>query len=181
PLRRRSHAAISDADVLYRAVLVQREPEGAQRGGDILVAPLGDFVDGEFLALGRQRHLNLLHEFTCAPVLLAIGDEEILQRNGAALHALAQRQPRTQRDQRRRSVANGRTVGDVSADRAHIAHLFATYAGYQLPKRRDAPGQGGESLAVGNAGSDGNDAVALRDRLEPVQPADEDDGRDLAH
>src|SRR5690606_11254431 len=106
---------------------------------------------------------------------------EILQRNGAALHALAQRQPRTQRDQRRRSVANGRTVGDVSADRPHIADLFTTNAGYQLPKRRDAPGQGSESLAVGNAGSDGNDAVVLRDRLEPVQPADEDDGRDLAH
>ena len=58
PLRRRRHAAIGDADRRDRAVLGERQMEGAERRRDVLVAALGDLVDGEMRALGRHRHLR---------------------------------------------------------------------------------------------------------------------------
>ena len=122
-----------------------------------------------------------LDEFARPAVLLAIGDEEILQRDRAALLAPSQGQPRAERDEGRRRVADRRTVGDVAADRTHVAHLLAADAVEQRPQRRDALCQYRERLAVGRAGADGDDAVLLGNAAQSVQPADEDGRRDVAH
>src|SRR6185312_12829332 len=92
---------------------------------DVLVAPLGDLVDLQPLALRQRRHEYTLDELARLPVLLAVGDEIILEFHLAPLAAAPQRDPRAKRDQRRRRVTDRRAVGDVAADRTHIAHLRA--------------------------------------------------------
>ena len=67
--------------------------ERAERRGDVLVAPLGDLVDGELRCPWPAPARHRLDEFARLAVLLAIGDEEVLQRDRPPLLALAQRQP----------------------------------------------------------------------------------------
>ena len=80
----------------------------------------------------RAGHKHALDEFARLAVLLAVGDEEILKRDGAPFRALAQGHRRTERNQRRRRVPDRRAVGDVAADRAHVAHLLAADAGDEI-------------------------------------------------
>jgi hypothetical protein len=82
PLRCRRHAAIGDTDIGHGTVPGQIEEKRAEGCGDVLVAALGDLVDGELRSLGRHRHMHGLDEFARLPVLLAVGDEvfEIVRR-----------------------------------------------------------------------------------------------------
>ena len=60
-----------------------------------------------------------------AAILLAVAQEEILERDGAALASAAEREPGAERDEGGRHVADRRAVGDIAADRAGVADLDA--------------------------------------------------------
>ena len=145
-LRRRRHAAEGDADRRHRAVVGQRQMEGAERGRDVLVAALGDLVDGKKRALRRAP--------AHAPprrIRPAAGPACHRRRRSPRAGSCAASAPlrsvsgRAERDQRRRRVADRRAVGDVAADRAHVAHLLAADAVEQRPERRDALRQEAEA------------------------------------
>src|SRR5690606_10785160 len=122
--RGRRHAAEGDARAGDRAVLDGEVETGSDRG-DVLVPAFGYLV-GRVEASGlRARHGDRLDEFAGCAVLLAVGDEELLERDLAPRLALAERDAGPEGDQRRRRVADGRTVGDVAADGTGIAHLPA--------------------------------------------------------
>ncbi len=95
--------------------------------------------------------------------------------------SLAQCQRRAERDQRRRHVSDRRAVGDVAADRAHVAHLVATDPVDQFPQRRNARRQRGEGIRVADACPDRDDAVLFLDRPQFVEMSDEDRRGDVAH
>ena len=58
------------------------------------------------------------------PVLLAVFDEEILDSDPAPRGPLAQCYRRAERNQRGRCVADRRAIGDIAADRSHVADLL---------------------------------------------------------
>ena len=86
--------------------LVERQVEGAEHGGDVLVAALADLVDGELVGLNRIGNEYALDEFARPAILPAIGDEEVLEPQHARAFGRAQLDRRAQRDQRRRRVAD---------------------------------------------------------------------------
>ncbi len=131
PLRRARHAAKGDPDVgnLFR---VQPEGEGAHHGRDVLVEALGHLVGTKAqtrLRLGQDDALDELGRFA---VLLAVLDEEALQRQLAPLVAAPEHDPGTGRDQGRGAVADRRAVGDVAADGAYVPDLLATEPAEEL-------------------------------------------------
>ena len=95
------------------------------------------------------------------PVLLAVGDEEILERHLAPLVAVPQDDRRAERDQRRRRVADRRAIGDVAADRARVADLLAGDAVPELAQLREAPDDRAVRLGVGDARAERQRAVGL--------------------
>src|SRR5690606_15325069 len=130
--------------------------------------------------LARHRHRHLLHELARLTVLPAVGDEIVFKPYGAPALTFAQGKRAAQRDQRRRRVADGRAVGDVAADGAHVAHLLAADALDQVPKRRYLPRKRRQRLAVGDAGADLDPAGAHLDAGEAGEIADEDDRGNIA-
>ena len=85
------------------------------------------------LALGEtRRRLDRDNEFPGTAILLSVAEKEILQRQRRCAQPSAHH-PGAQRDQRRREIANRRSVGDVAADgaadlhprRAEATHHFA--------------------------------------------------------
>ena len=90
------HTAKSDARLGDPAVL-DCDIEGAKNGGDVLVMAFGEFPHPEPIGLARQG--DGFEEFSGAPILLAIGAEEIFKRDVAAGCALAQMKARAQGDQ----------------------------------------------------------------------------------
>ena len=97
----------------------------------------------------KTRHEDRFDELARRAVLLAVGEEEILQRDLPPLGPAPQRQPRVERDQRRRQVADRRAVGDVAADRAGVADLDGGEAAHQLAEIGMEPGErrGGVAMA----------------------------------
>ena len=168
---RAGHAAEGDADVGHPPLAVQRQPEGAADGGDVLVEALGDLVGTELHPRRRLGQDHRLHEFALAAVLLAVFDEEILQRQFARLVAAPQPQGGAAGDQGRRRVADGGAVGDVAADGAHVAHLLRPDAADQLAEigieRRDPL----RRVAVGDAGPDHQRIAAILDPPQVAHPA----------
>ena len=110
----------------------------------------------------------------CA-VLLAVGQEEVFERHGAAFAALAQHQLGAERDQRGGHVADRGAVGDIAADRARVADLQAADAADQLAQIGMEAGERVLRLGIAHARAD---REAVRRLLDPPQigdVADEDD------
>src|SRR5215475_4163641 len=116
------HAAEADADVGDPA-LRELQVEGAEAGGDVLVEALGDLVAGEAPRRIGAGQTDALDELAGPAVLLAVIEEEILQRDLAPLAAPAQHQAGTESDQRRRAVADRGAIGDVAAHGPAITDL----------------------------------------------------------
>src|SRR5690242_3920220 len=96
------HAAEADADI-GDAAAVELQVEGAEAGGDVLVEALGDLVAGEAPRRIGAGQADALDELAGPAILLAVVEEEILQRDLAPLAAPAQHQAGAERDQRRRA------------------------------------------------------------------------------
>src|SRR3546814_14120247 len=78
-----------------------------------------------------------------AAVLPAVGEEEVLQRQGAPLPAPQQMQDGAGGDEQRRRIADRRAVGDVAAEGADIADLHRAEAAGRAEEGR--VGKGGVS------------------------------------
>ena len=72
------------------------------------------------------------HELARRAILLAVGDEEVFQRQRARRLALAQHDPAAERDQGRREIADWRTVGDIAADCSARPHLHRAEAAHEF-------------------------------------------------
>ena len=133
----------------------KRSWKGAQHGGDVLVEPFGDLVGAD--AAGSAAGLGMSIFSTNSPgcaVLLAVVEEEVLERRGVA-RAIARRwQGRAQRDQRRRRVADRRAVGDVAADGAGVADLDRAEAPDHLAHVRIVRSRVTRRVGVAGAGAD---------------------------
>ena len=88
---------------------------------------LRDLVSRDARAM-RPRDDDGLDEFAGRPILFAVGDEEVLERDLAALAPAPEHDAGAERDQQRRRLADRRAVGDVAADRARVANLPAADA-----------------------------------------------------
>ena len=121
--RRGRHATEGDTRI-DDAPRLHGEPEGAQEGGDVLIEALGDLVAAEDLVGLEARHVDTGHELARRQVLLAVVDEEVLERHRPRRLAPAQVQCRTERDQSGRRIADRGAVGDVAAERPHRADLL---------------------------------------------------------
>ena len=108
--------------------------ERPEHGGDILVETLADLEGAKRRRRRERGDGQSPHEFARSPILLAIGDEKILQRQFARAVSLAQLDAPAKRDQTGREVANRRPVGDAAADRARGAHLRGTKTAHDLAK-----------------------------------------------
>ena len=89
-----------------------------------------------------------LDEFARLAVLLAVIEEEVLQRHRPPSRQAAQGQRRAERDQRGRAIADRRAVGDVAADGARVAHLQPGEAADQLAQFRTQPRERGVRLGI---------------------------------
>ena len=119
------------------AARLDGEPEGAQQAGNVLVEALGDLVAAEDLPGREARHVDPGHELARSPVLLAVVDEEVLERHGPRRIEPAQVQCRAERDQGGHRIADRGAVGDVAAERPHGADLLAAETAEQLKGGRD--------------------------------------------
>src|ERR1043166_6618378 len=81
-LRDARHAAEGDARA-GDALAVDAQLERTHHGGDVAVEALGDLVAAEVLARGEFRYPDHAHELARCPVLLAVVEEEGLDRHGA--------------------------------------------------------------------------------------------------
>ncbi len=88
---------------------------------------------------------------------------------------------RTERDQRRRGVADRRAVGDVAADGADVADRRRGEAADQFAEIRIVTGKDGLGLAVGDAGADLDGPAAVVEPAQFADAADPHQGRKLAH
>ena len=122
PARRARHAAIGDADIDDMAVK-QSHAQSREHRGNIFFIAFGHFKRAEMRALRQQRNMQRAHIFARTPILLAIGQKEILQGDGAGFARATQFEHRTERDQRGSQIADRRTIGNVAADRARAADL----------------------------------------------------------
>ena len=113
---------------LIDAVFGDGEAEGSHDRRDVLVETLGHLVAAEDVAGIELWDEKAGDELARRAVLLAVVDEELLDRHGADALALAQLQGRAERDQCRRRVADRRAVGDVADDRAARPHLLGAEA-----------------------------------------------------
>jgi hypothetical protein len=127
------------ASVTHAVLDAQRE--GAADTGDVAVEPLGELDDADQHVGRRARNPDALDELAGRSILLAVAQEEVLEREGAALGSAPERQLGAERDQGRRHVADRRAVGDVAADRAGIADLDPADAADQLAEIRVKAGQ----------------------------------------
>lgn len=118
-------------------------------------------VNGEFLTGSRRGQMHRFDEFARLAILLAIGDEIVFEADGAPLRAFAQGQLRIERDQRRGRIADRRAVGDVAADRAHVAHLLAADALDERTERRHMVHQRLQRFRIGDAGADGDRVASV--------------------
>ena len=115
-----------------------------RHGRDILVEALRHLVGAEILIGFQLRHDDARERYSpgcrsCLP----IGDEEAFQRDRPHALATAQFELRAERDQRRREIADGRSIGDVAADGAGGAHLHGAKAPHDFAEigidRRQTP------------------------------------------
>ena len=134
---------------------VEPQSERRHHRRDVLVEPLADLVGAVARARRRLRHDDPLDELARPAVLLAVGDEEVLERQAAALArrgAACRVAPAAISD--RRAVADRRAVGDVAADRAGVADLHRGEAPPHLAHVRIPAGQRRHRVAVADAGAD---------------------------
>ena len=82
------HAAEGDARLGDDAVL-DAEREGAADAGNVAVEPLGELDDADQHVGRRAGNADALDELAGRAVLLAVAEEEILERDGAALASRA--------------------------------------------------------------------------------------------
>src|SRR6202790_2994907 len=87
--RRPGHAAEGDAR-RGNAVAVDTDPERTEHGGDIFVEPFADLEGPEERGGRKPRHDQTPDEFAGLAILLAVADEELLERQRANPTALAQ-------------------------------------------------------------------------------------------
>ncbi len=113
-------------------------------------------------------------ELAGLPVLLAIIEEIILQTHEAPPSCAAQHQSRIKGDQGGRTVADGRSIGDIAADRAGIAHLKAADAAGQLAKIGMQPREGLVRIGIAHARADTEAVRRFHDGLKVGYVADED-------
>src|SRR6266567_6626067 len=78
---------------------IEAQLERAHDGGDVRVEAFGDLVAAEALIQAELRNPHHADEFACHPVLLAVVEIEIFQRQGAWPVSALQRQCRAERDQ----------------------------------------------------------------------------------
>ena len=180
-LRGRRHAAKGDARA-GDARPVDAQLERAHHGRNVLVEALGDLVAAEMLA-GRASGCATMRTNSpgCA-ILLAVVDEEVLERHRARLVAALQSERRAERDQRRRQVADRRAIGDVAADRAGRAHLLAEQSGAAARRDRGSiAARYGSAVGVRSPSRRGSPLVRdPRSRSRPAHAAEVDDLRQLA-
>ena len=125
-----------------------RPPSSAQlerrhHGRDVLVEALGDLVGAVARAGRGPGHGDALDELAGPAVLLAVGDEEVLERQAADARSPRRSMQRgAERDQRRVGVADRRAVGDVAADRAGVADLHRARTGATTRPDRGRAGPG---------------------------------------
>ena len=122
----------------------------------------------------RFSHDDAADELAGGAVLLAIGEEEILERQAADALALAQLERRSERDEGRREVADRRAVGDVAADRAGGADLHAAEAPHQLAEIGIERRERALGVQVADGGSEGKRFRPLVDAVESLHAPEPD-------
>ena len=162
---RRGHAAEGEPRVLDLAVL---DPQaiGAGHGRDVLVAPLADLVAMEALALPQARQGQALDHFVGRQRRLAVVEEELLERHLARAADGDELQPRLQRQQHRRHVADRRGVADIAADRAQGADLPRAQPREIGTQRREGLDQQRHGPRVGHGGAEGDLLLAGVDDVQ---------------
>src|SRR5690606_32873329 len=148
---------------------------------NVFLAALGKLVGGKLLVLRQRRNGDAFDKLALLAILLAISKKVIFQRDFAPRCAFAQRQPRAERDKGWRRVADGRAIGDIAADRAHIAHLLAGNAVPEFAQLGEPFGNNGQRLGIGDAGKELHLLFALGNVLQLLQMANEDYRPDGAH
>ena len=124
---------------------------------------------------------DLFDELAGLAVLLAVGDEEVLEPDDAPLVAPPQGDLGAKRDEGRRSVADRRTVGDVAAERAHVAYLLAADPqpeGFEFGQVR---GDDRPRLGIGGGGAEDQRILGDPHPLEVGDVADEHRRGNVAH
>ena len=113
-------------------------------------------------------------------ILLAVAQEEILERDGAALRSAAERELGAERDQGGRHVADRRAVGDIAADRAGVADLDAADPPDQLAEIGVQAGQRLAGVGIADGGAERERVRALLDPPQIGDVADEDGRAEVA-
>ncbi len=132
---------------------------------DVLVEPLRHLVAVELWIDGviprhrrtrhcSHRHLDRLDELSRPAVLLAVGDEELFQRQPPFAIGAIQHQRRAERNQRRRHVADWRAVGDVATDGAGVSNLHRADPPHQFAERGIVPTQHLDRRRIGDRRAD---------------------------
>ena len=154
--------------------------EGAADAGNVAVEPLGELDDPDQHVGRRAGNADALDELAGREILLAVAQEEILEREGAALGSAPERELGAQRDQRRRHVADRRAVGDIAADRAGVADLDSADAADELAEIRMQAGQRLAGLGVADGRPERERLRALLDLPQIGDVADEDGRAEVA-
>ena len=103
---------------------------------NILIKALGDFIAFQLIRRCVQGNAHGLNKLTGLAILFAIFNEKLFQRHCASVIAFSQHQFRIQRDERRRHIADWRSIGDITADRAGISDLNSPDTTYKFAKVR---------------------------------------------
>src|ERR1019366_7292420 len=90
------------------------------------VEPLADLEGPEQRGSRQSWNDQAPDELAGLAVLIAVADEELLERQRAYRIALAQFDMAAERDEQRRQIPDRRRIGDASADGACGAHLDRT-------------------------------------------------------
>ena len=189
--RHRRHAAGADArggDA--PAFHLQRHRQAD--GGDVVFKALADLVGphqaeagcgrgGRRPGLQRpgQRHLDAGQHLVGRQRGLAVGQVEILDRQGAFAARAGQHQPGAQGDEQRHGIADGRAVGHVAAERAALAHRQAGEAVEEAGELRAVGRQRGEGVVQRGGGADGQVRGAALDAQQLGAAGDVDDLREV--
>ena len=173
PQRRGRHAAQADPDRGDPAVSVQPERVGHGHARDVVEAALRDLVErgdrGQW-----QRQADRFDQLVGLPDALPVTGEVVGQQHLALAHGRGQHQPRVQREQRRRGVADGRGRAQVAAERGSVADQPGRELREHVGQQRHTASQPGLDLGQAQRRAEVDVVRAEREFAQLGDPVDAD-------
>src|SRR5262249_9048063 len=118
----------------------------------------------------RLWYHQFLDKIAGVTILLLVGDEEAVQRNGSPFGTAPKRQGRREGDEHRRQVTDRRSIGDVAADGSSIADLLAAEAAEHFVDLRIKAPERLTDIAQGSHGPDDKGIAPVLDAIEFSDP-----------